>query len=1151
MTGLSLPPLPSLVEASAGTGKTHAITTHFVRALLEQKLSPSQILVVTYTKAATAELRVRTRTRVAQALEALDTLDHAPNAQRDLELDAILTKAVAEEGKRDARARLRRALSEVDQARILTIHGFCQRLLQDYPLVFGIDVDFEVVDDPRGVVRDLAVDFWASELHDKPRWFLDTLRDRKLTPDKLEALERSVMVPDLEVLGPPKAGSVDAAYDRWLEALKATAEIWRQDRALVLETLLEGPALNKQSYQRKRVEETWTPWLDGLHQARASSLPEGFERLARRNLKAKKGFEAPDLRFFDACESLVDAHAALQPPLDRAVFEFQKRFIDYVRDRSRARSHEHGQLTYDDLLRCVHDAIDRDAADTIREDYPFALIDEFQDTDAIQYQIFRSIFGSERAVYVGDPKQAIYGFRGADVFSYIAAAADAGDRQQELSTNRRSDPHLVRAVQTLFTGQASPFVLDEIRFVSVDAFWESRSSFDPAMEIVWVEQQATSTDGVASIVANEIGLLLQGGDRIEGSPITPAHVAVLCRTNDQAARVTEALQALDIPASFDGDSSVFGTAIASDLEAALEAALTPGNLSAIRRALLTPLLGVTPSELMAMPDAVWSDWVTRFREWHGAWHEFGVTRFLEELLRVSRVEVRLAEGENARRQLTDLIHLEELLLRGERERRRDPVALMLWFRRLRAGTLKASSMAAEELQRRPDAESNTVRVTTIHKSKGLEYGVVYCPFLGSGAGLSTRDKYALKFHDPSEDNRVKLDLGSGDRATHLALGEREALSEALRVLYVAVTRAKHRCTLFWGEAKKPTNSALGYLLHGPLDEKIDATRMQADIDALSARSGGVIRWRNPHVARSGSVKPDGDASTLTARRATRTFSHTPRIASFTSLTGQHEKTVSRDREAAPLPSVDPLFKSLPPGARSGLLLHAIAERVPFDALADSDSTLLIERELGAFGYDPKLALEVARDLQTVVETPLFSTATAPRLIDIPRSRQLHELEFTLRLDEPDLGPLPDLLRAHGAPRLAPDYPARVSELPHHALARFLRGYVDLVFEWEGRWYLADYKSNLLPTYTQDTLVGASEDAHYLLQMLLYSAAVNRHLSQRIDDFDPATQWGGVLLLFLRGMHGCQTPGAGVYFDPQSAELIAAVDRWLGGSDGAA
>ncbi|TFH31513.1 MAG: hypothetical protein E4H00_03360, partial [Myxococcales bacterium] len=758
---------PALVQASAGTGKTYTITTYFVRAVLELDLVPEQILVVTYTKAATAELRVRARERLVTAIHLLDQLEGGADA-----LHGVLAEAVERMGRRKTEQKLREALAQMDQASILTIHGFCQRLLQDYPLSFGIDFDFEVAEDVASMYRDLAVDFWATALYDERDWLLRALGQHKVDVEHLAKLANVAMMPGIEVIGPPAHEVDDHMLAQWLESRRTAAELWSSEREQVANILLENEGFHRNRYRKDSIRNTWLPELDDfLHKTRFRYPPDFLEKLSAGHMAMKKGCPEPEHPFFTACAGLWEAHQTLQPGFDYAVFEVRQRFIEYARKHGRKRQEDTAILTFDDLLTTVYSAFDSSGAherasdrerikNEIANAYPLALVDEFQDTDSVQYGIFRALYGEGSVVYVGDPKQAIYAFRGADVFSYLEAASDVEQRQYALAENRRSDPGVVGAINTLFSRRDPPFIVEGIEMVPAIAHHqEPRSTFDASMEVLFLDEglfRGPVAEAVSPIVANEIALLLGSETKIEGRDIEPGDIAVLCRSNNQALAVTAALLALNVPVSLDGDSSVLGTRMAQDLLAILEAALLPGDSRAVRRALLTSLLGVTPYELASMDDEVWSAWISLFRDWNDTWHSQGVVRFLEDMIQNAKAEATIASRPSARRELTDLMHVEELLLRGERERQRDPIALMQWFRRLTDDSPDEGSIPYEDLQQRPDAESGAVRVSTIHKSKGLEYGVVYCPFTWDDAGLWPFDKIAVKFHD--EHRNLKIDL---------------------------------------------------------------------------------------------------------------------------------------------------------------------------------------------------------------------------------------------------------------------------------------------------------------------------------------------------------------------------------------------------------
>jgi exodeoxyribonuclease V beta subunit len=336
--------------------------------------------------------------------------------------------------------KLRAALGEMDRAAILTIHGFCQRLLQDYPLLFGIDFDFEVSEDASSMYSELAVDFWTTELYDASDWMLRALEGQKVNAAQLAKLAKVSVMPGIEILGPAPAEVDQEVLERWLLFKKEAAGLWRAHRGDVAEILTTNNDLSGTYYKKPTIEDKWLPALDAFFARSGFTHPPGFlSKLAQGSLKMKKGRDEPQHPFFEACASLWQVQESLVPGLDYAVFRFRERFIEFARVQAKRRREDRAVLTYDDLLTVVYApfdpssaesaAFDRDdIAEKISNTYRLALVDEFQDTDSVQYGIFRAIYGESSVVYVGDPKQAIYAFRGADVFSYLGAVKDVGDR---------------------------------------------------------------------------------------------------------------------------------------------------------------------------------------------------------------------------------------------------------------------------------------------------------------------------------------------------------------------------------------------------------------------------------------------------------------------------------------------------------------------------------------------------------------------------------------------------------------------------------------------------------------------------------------------------------------------------------------------------
>ncbi len=489
-----------------------------------------------------------------------------------------------------------------------------------------------------------------------------------------------------------------------------------------------------------------------------------------------------------------------------------------------------------------------------------------------------------------------------------------------------------------------------------------------------------------------------------------------------------------------------------------------------------------------------------------------------------------------------------------------------------------------------------MKLTTVHKSKGLQYPIVYCPYLWDGALLNEADKKALRFHDPADANRLKLDIGSFDRRAHLALAEREAFAENLRLLYVALTRARHRCTVVWGPFRSAEDSALGYVLHQPPDASGDpctATRdrirslirarddrsMHADLDALAATAPGCIGVTDLSVEPAGRYSATGEETPeLHCRTTTRELRRTWRVSSFSALASSggaisqpaeegwdHDAAVEHAGAAQPARPSDRslvVLHDFPAGARAGQLVHEVLERFDFQASDPAVLRAAVTEALVRFGFEDKWADPLRSAMADIVATPLDGGAQPFCLRDIPLSRRLSELEFLFPVAGQEAGGviltrerLAAMFARHATAPLPADYAQRLRALGFAPLAGFLKGFIDLVFAHAGRWYLVDYKSNLLGAraddYRSEKLIEAMTAHHYFLQYHLYVVALHRYLTRRLPGYDYDQHFGGVYYLFARGMAPGYARGNGIFSDRPSCPLIEGLSAVLAGRPEAA
>ncbi len=1198
----------TLVEASAGTGKTHAITTLFVRLLLERGLQVSEILVVTYTRAATAELRDRLRNRLLEAIDAIDRGEPAGDGGDEDLLDALVATRRRGGNLAADRLVLVQALRDFDEAAVFTIHGFCQRTLTEHAFESRTPFELELVEQQAPLLHEVALDYFARVAYQAEPPVVEALVRGGAKPVELEKLvAAAVHDPRVPVL-PEAGGEAELPLAAFEAARDHAAALWREHSEEILDELFKAGRLNGNMYREQTVRGQWARGLQRLHAASLRSLPEWIDKLTNARLRASmnKAFRSsppPRHAFFDAVDALQSAVQALRPALDQRVLATRRRLIDYARQEVARRHAERGEQSFDDLLNGLHDALQGAAgselAARIRRRHPAALIDEFQDTDPVQYAIFRRIYAqpSDTLFLIGDPKQAIYGFRGADIFAYMQAAREAGRARYTLDINRRADPGLVRAVNTLLSRAPRPFWFEEIPFAPVSpapAARERLSGGGASLQLLLSASQERARSGVRRSVgdprdlpdriAYEIVRLLQSGETLDGEPLRPRHLAVLCRANYQARDTQAALARLRVPAVLDGDSSVFESEMASELSRVLWAIARPADARKLGAALCTSILGADAEALHALHqhDAELETWLDRFARLNQLWHERGFVQMLHLLLDETSAQRKLLSCFDGERRLTDLLHLVELLHQAALQQHLGPLSLLQWLTRMRVDSKARAEMASESTQIRLEHDEHALKLTTVHRSKGLEYPIVFCPFMW-WVRSPKQDEDAL-FHDRDDHDRVKLDIGSADRAEHLEQARVEAKAESLRLLYVALTRAKHRCYVVWGPFKGGGQSPLGHLLHGSFGngmpgtertlENLDPAELRAELQGLCDASEGSIGMREIGLERP-PVYAGGEqaAGPLAAREAKRKPRPQPRSSSFSRLTAEQAVTPGSSPEderdldqgvesggnaldlATEIDREPLVLHAFPSGSRPGSLIHAVYEQIDFGRADPAELPAQAERLLGLYGLDAQHAGALVRGIEQSLRTPLGPDGARRRLADVRRAQRLDELEFTLSTPHAreDLSArLADALQRHAAPAAVPDYPERLRMLRMLPPSGFLKGFIDLVFRDGERFFVVDYKSNRLGDVADDyrpaRLALAMAEHHYFLQYHLYVLALHRHLRLRLPDYAYERHFGGVYYLFVRGMAPEHAPGTGVFFDRPSEALIEALSRALGAQE---
>ncbi|NPE53091.1 exodeoxyribonuclease V subunit beta [Dickeya dadantii] len=1197
-----------LIEASAGTGKTFTIAMLYVRLVLghggeqafSRPLNPPDILVVTFTDAATRELRDRIRARLAQAAAYFQ-----PDGKDDA-VDPLLGELRADyppEQWPDCARKLQLAAEWMDEAAVSTIHSWCNRMLGEHAFDSGSLFNQTLETDQSDLLLEVVRDYWRTFFF--PLDVRDVLELRDSWPSP-EHFYRSV-TPLLEYadeigiddLPAQIFSAVREEKTRRLSVLKAPWPQWCGE----LRDLLNAAVAQKKADGRKLQARYFEPWLDKLHHWATSDetmldIGTGWTRLTPQGLREcwKVPEEAPQHPALTAMETLAQQLSELPEPRSQLL----RHACRWVSQRFRHEQESRAQMGFQDLLTRLDAALRGDNGERltqrIRRQFPVAMIDEFQDTDPLQYRIFDTLYRvadndpQQGLILIGDPKQAIYAFRGADIYTYLRARRDTDGRHYTLGTNFRSTQAMVGAVNQVFmqaenrADGAGAFLFRQpdgdnpVPFLPVQANGRDEAwvldGADAAALTCWTlatDEPLSSAEyrqRMAAGCAREMVRLLQlGGQGRAGfavpgqplRPVKPGDMAVLVNTGREAMAVRAQLSARGVRSVYLSDrESVFDSPQAGELHCWLAACADPENDRLLRAALATPALGLSWQALDRLnhDEQEWERRVMQFDHYQRCWQQQGVLPMLRRLMWDFDVPRRLLAADNTRA-LTDMLHLSELLqqasvhLDGEH-------ALIRYL----AEQCQADNPGGDTLKLRLESDADLVKVVTVHKSKGLEYPLVFLPFACAFRAVSHRD-VPLKFHD--DDGKPRLELIASDEAVQRA--DHERLGEDLRKFYVALTRARYAMWLGMAPLKELEKSAPGYLLGA--GEPLEPAQLTQQLSAWCGADSqsAPLPETDDAVYRAELQTPAlGQEPPLPDMR-----SHRWRITSYSGLQlapeghyrefrepaagdepevqSAKQETFSEPQASAerlpPLPSGFDMY-SFPRGAAPGSFLHGLLEWAGKEgfALLAADRPRVedqVARRCNRQGWTQWIPM-LTDWLMALLSQPLALPTQPGSAVSLAGLTQYQvEMEFWFALNQVDTQVLDQQVGAAtlaGEPRAA---------LMREQLNGMLKGFIDLVFEHQGRYYVLDYKSNWLGAdaadYDLPRMASAMLDHRYDLQLALYLFALHRLLKSRLPDYDYDRHVGGALYLFLRGS---QAPGGGVCAERPDRSLIEALDRLFSG-----
>ncbi len=1197
-----------LIEASAGTGKTWTIAALYVRLVLghgaahaapPRPVLPQDVLVMTFTRAATRELSDRIRARLTEAAQVF----RGVRATQDDFLTRLMATYPAGQLRDQAAYRLAFAAQAMDDAAVYTIDAWCQRVLREHAFDTGNLFEENLVGDEAALRLQAVQDYWRQQIYPMTVQQIGQVLGIWPTVDDLERDVRALMALPLPDAAPATLAQAlaDATQDQ-SKQLQALKQGWGERSDNLLGWIQAQLASQKHAWDGKKLQNArCQQWLAALKNwahgsATAESLKEGmktgWERFTPSGLLAcrKPGAGALELPPESHAYAQLQADLkALPDPAHAARLHARTHVLQRMAELKR----RNGQFGFADMLQRLDAALAQPVvgerlAQRLREQFPVAMIDEFQDTSPLQFRIFDRIYHTAAnrqdlaLLLIGDPKQSIYGFRGADIQSYLAARRATTGRHHVLTTNYRSTSAVVAVVNRWFQIPHDAFGYrteqdDPLPFAPVQAHGRQEALVDsqgPVKALVLVHDHTLRSHRdacafLSDLCAEQIVTWLndplcrfvhprQGDTRLQ-----PRDIAVLVRTGTEAAAMRDALRRRGVASVYLSDrDSVFASPEAADLCLWLRGVAEPQDMRRVRAALGTRTVGLSLPELhdLATQDELLDNRAEQLRALNQIWQSQGVLAMLRQSLHLLQLPARWRGQADGDRRLTNVLHLAELLqtasthIEGEH-------ALIRWLAQQVDEARSGTAGEVEEQTVRLESDEGLVKVVTVHKSKGLEYPVVCLPFAHSHRPVTADKSHALQVLDHLGNANWTLAFDKDD--AHSA--DQHRLREDVRLWYVALTRARHALWVGWSPVNRHNgkqcvnhDSAPGRLLGG--SEQREPTEWESRLQLLKTGPDGhalpvALVPAPQEVPMTPWQPPEQQSELRPALDCTANIDTSWGIASFSRLTRDlpnrsliHVANVRPADDEPPesdvidaVPADEPTgqagpWHGFPKGPTAGNFLHEQLEWLAADGFElDPSRATRLKLRCERSAYKP-WAGEVVLWLKRVVERPLQG-------LNAPLNglgSLLPEMEFWLPAGRLPAREVDALCQQHLLPGV--DRPP----LPDARLHGMLMGFVDLVFEHQGRYWVLDYKSNRLGSsdaeYTAHVLNSAMAQHRYDVQAALYLLALHRLLRARLGaGYDPAQHLGGAVYLFLRGIDG---PVGGCCTLSAPLDLLTGLDDML-------
>jgi exodeoxyribonuclease V beta subunit len=1195
------------IEASAGTGKTYTISHLYLRLIIEKGLSIDNILVVTFTNAATDEIRSRIRSLIAIAHDMLEERCDASVQNKYAELYNYLhwlcndaTTRNYRTDKETIKEKLQLALSDIDKAHIYTIHSFCSRTLNEFAFESRSLFGSQLIEDERPYMRRVVEDFYYTTIAPLGQEFVALFYQEKkdFVSWLLKLLRKLPDDPHIRIL--PQITFEPQELKQQLHLLTQKIESIRKKFTTDFDAIKENyykalaeKVLNSRSYKEEDIntlENTilklsiYTALDDDINKSiNKFSISGLVSKLIGQYKEGKKKYTWHEFfTLLEECREII-INIKIQ------VIAAYREFIDYSELQYTQYRERWNIISFRDILKDMQKALaqgtESPLALRVRERFKAALIDEFQDTDPLQYAIFTTIFKKEgyTLYIIGDPKQAIYSFRGADVFAYIKARRSA-DNIYTLHKSYRSTPSLTRAINYIFGRLKDPFIFSEIQYYPVESQIQDVDFFKNALHIWFIENNEDSSIPIgvarkiiAKNIVTEIQNLVNSSFKVDGKALQYSDIAILVHRHHEAELVQGILRQYGINSVLYSRQSIFATPEVWELLHVLEAIIHPSSTTAIKRAMVTSLFGYCGNDIIQMEQQGSLDNIKmQCATYLNVWKSKGFIVMVQQLLHdgsivnkkngIDTVAKNILQYTDGERVITNILHCAEILADAERRKKLDPLALVEWLKR---SMYDAADIEDEQL--RLESDANAVKIVTIHASKGLEYPIVFCPYLFNVSSLDD----IFVFHDNEDDNyktnisfkfnknqiEEKALLFEDDDYEQIKfVAECEQLAESLRIAYVAITRAKYKCYIGWGNINTTKKSALRYLFHfnNSTDSitnfinGIDHTSQELlkDLKSIEEQSGGVITVQciKDQVLPLQSTVQSQQMQPQSIKTLTKSIQPGWQLTSYTSLSYKRDDEKNDELQVPVITKEEAKELSIftfPAGSIPGLCIHKIFETIEFNA-DNKEIVQAVSDILKKYNIDTMWTDVIAKMVSNVLTVPL--QAKFASLSHITSNQRRHEVEFYYPIEHLDSKRLIELFREQSL--FTMKYANALEQLNFADISGFMHGYIDMVFEYENAFYIVDWKSNLLGTSIEAYHTKKLEDAvcsHlYFLQYNIYAVALHRYLKLLLrKTYRYEKNFGGVFYIFVRGVDASLGSEYGIFYDKPDATFIGKLDSLLG------